>query len=188
MVVQPLCIPLVICPVHRTYVIVVWWNDGLLCGKYKWVSQFQTPCCSHSVDRWALSGAGAFIFHPWHCTFIINSPDNSMCVAHWQVSNGMGSEQTLLQDSSLPSLTPAHTLLEWLFQKQHGSSLTASAPVWDVSAPACTNGVWPSLRPVSVVQKNKPSTMLSSNVQDIYTSLWTALPGVSKQWHNQMVS
>ena len=132
MVVQPLCIPLVICPVHRTYVIVVWWNDGLLCGKYKWVSQFQTPCCSHSVDRWALSGAGAFIFHPWHCTFIINSPDNSMCVAHWQVSNGMGSEQTLLQDSSLPSLTPAHTLLEWLFQKQHGSSLTLWEPGYDI--------------------------------------------------------
>ena len=39
-------------------------------------------------------------------------------------------------------------------------------PVSDVSAPACTNGVWPPLRPVSVAQ-NKPSTMLSSNVQSI---------------------
>jgi len=28
-------------------------------------------------------------------------------------------------------------------------------------------GVWPPLRPVSVAQKNKPSTMLSSNVQSI---------------------
>jgi len=36
-----------------------------------------------------------------------------------------------------------------------------------VSAPVCTNGVWPPLRPVSVAQKNKPSTMLSSNVQSI---------------------
>jgi len=35
------------------------------------------------------------------------------------------------------------------------------------SAPACTNGVGPPLQPVSVVQKNKPSTMLSSNVQSI---------------------
>ena len=34
-------------------------------------------------------------------------------------------------------------------------------------APVCTNGIWPPLRPVSVVQKNKPSTMLSSNVQSI---------------------
>ena len=45
--------------------------------------------------------------------------------------------------------------------------LNASAPVSDVSAPACTNGVWHSLRPVSVAQKNKPSTMSSSNVQPI---------------------
>jgi len=45
--------------------------------------------------------------------------------------------------------------------------LTASSPVSDVSAPACTNGVWPPLRPVSVAQKNKPSTMSSSNVQSI---------------------
>ena len=31
----------------------------------------------------------------------------------------------------------------------------------------CTNGVWHPLRPVSVAQKNKPSTMLSFNVQSI---------------------
>jgi len=47
------------------------------------------------------------------------------------------------------------------------SGVTASALVSDVSAPACTNGIWPPLRPVSVVQKNKPSTMSSSNVQSI---------------------
>jgi len=41
---------------------------------------------------------------------------------------------------------------------------TASAPVLDASASACTNGVWPPLRPVSVAQKNKPSIILSSNV------------------------
>ena len=52
-------------------------------------------------------------------------------------------------------------------QGQPGFDLTASAPVSDVSAPARTNGVWPPLRPVSVAQKNKPSTMLSSNVQSI---------------------
>ena len=49
--------------------------------------------------------------------------------------------------------------------KEPGSGLTASAPVSCISAPACTNGVRPPLRPVSVAQKNKPSTMLSSNVQ-----------------------
>ena len=56
---------------------------------------------------------------------------------------------------------------EWPSQEEAGSGLTASVPVSDVSAPACTNGVWPALRPVSVAQKNTPSTMLFSNVQSI---------------------
>ena len=54
---------------------------------------------------------------------------------------------------------------EWLSQEEPGSGLTASAPVSDVSALACTNGVWPPLRPVSVAQKNKPLTMLSTIFQ-----------------------
>ena len=57
--------------------------------------------------------------------------------------------------------------MEWPSQEEPGSGLTASAPVSEASAPACTNGVWPPLRPVSVAQKNKPSTTLSSNVQSI---------------------
>jgi len=65
----------------------------------------------------------------------------------------------------IPDTSP--TLLASLCQEQRVSGLTASAPVSDVSAPACTNGVWPPLRPVSAAQKNKPSTMLSSNVQTI---------------------
>ena len=40
-----------------------------------------------------------------------------------------------------------------------GSGSTASAP-------ACANGAWPPLRPVSMAQ-NKPSTMSSSTVQSI---------------------
>jgi len=39
-------------------------------------------------------------------------------------------------------------------------------PMLDFSAPACTNGVWPPLQPVSVAQ-NKPSTMPSFTVQSI---------------------
>jgi len=53
---------------------------------------------------------------------------------------------------------------EWSSQEQRWSELSASAPVSNVSAPAC---VRPPLRPVSVAHKNKPSTMLSSNVQSI---------------------
>ena len=56
---------------------------------------------------------------------------------------------------------------EWPSQEDPGSGLTASTLVSDVSTLACTNGVWAPLRPVSVAQKNKPSTMLSSNVHYI---------------------
>jgi len=72
--------------------------------------------------------------------------------------------------SSVPCFHPRHqhpTPPEWPSQEESGSGLTASAPVSDVSAPAYTNGVWPIGRPVSVAQKNKLPTMLSSNVQSI---------------------
>jgi len=52
-------------------------------------------------------------------------------------------------------------------QEQPGSNLTASAPVSGLFPSICTNGVWPPVRPVSVVQKNKPLTTLSSNVYSI---------------------
>ena len=71
------------------------------------------------------------------------------------------------QNSALSSPTPAPTHTEWPSQEEPGSGLSASAPVSGVSAPGCANGVWLSLRPVSVTQKNKASTMSSSNVQSI---------------------
>ena len=70
---------------------------------------------------------------------------------------------------------------EWPSQKQPGSGLTASTLVSDVSAPASTNGVWPPLHPVSVAQKNKPPTMLSSDVQSI------ELPVDCKVWQFWML-
>ena len=73
---------------------------------------------------------------------------------------------TPYQNGHSAPLTGIHPL-EWPFQEEPGSGSTASAPVSDVSSPACTNEVCPPLRPVSVAQKNKPSTMLSSNVQSI---------------------
>jgi len=36
---------------------------------------------------------------------------------------------------------------EWPYQET-GSRLTASEPVSDISAPACTNGIWPPMQPV----------------------------------------
>jgi len=36
-------------PLRRTYVVVVRKSDELLCGEYKWVSQFEVPCiCTHA--------------------------------------------------------------------------------------------------------------------------------------------
>jgi len=68
---------MVISPERRTYVVVVRWTDELLCGGYKCVSPFETPCIHlhcwphvllsftslqefvglkipHSVDRWTI--------------------------------------------------------------------------------------------------------------------------------------
>ena len=58
-------------------------------------------------------------------------------------------------------------LLEWPFQKHSGSGLTTSAPLSNVSAPAHHKRCVTLLQPVSVVQKNRLLTMLSSNVQSI---------------------
>ena len=80
-----------------------------------------------------------------------------------RIANGMRSGWSTVWDFAL-SPTPAPTLPAWASQEQRESD---SAPVSDVSAPACTNGVRPPLRPVSVAQKNKPSTKLSSNAQSI---------------------
>jgi len=52
-VVRPLRITLVIHPVRRIYdVVVVRGTDELLCGGYKWVSRFETPCiCTRWMDE-----------------------------------------------------------------------------------------------------------------------------------------
>jgi len=48
-VVCPLCIPLLIRQLRRTYDVVVRKTDDLLCGGNKWVSHFEAPC---SCTRW----------------------------------------------------------------------------------------------------------------------------------------
>ena len=121
-----------------------------------------------------------------------------------RIANGMRSGRTTPQDSAISSPTPAPTPPEWPSQEEPGSGSIASALVSDVSAPACTNGVWPPLRPVSVAQENKPLTMLSYNVHSIYLPMdcmawrfWTirqtndcSTPaprsGAAKQWFQQL--
>ena len=103
------------------------------------------------------------------------------------ITNGKRSGRTTPQDSAFTSPTPAPIPPEWPSQEEPGSGLTASAQVLDVSAPACTNGVWSLLRPVSVAQKNKLSTMLSSNVQSIVLCM-TAWPDCSGRWDSWMAA
>jgi len=81
-----------------------------------------------------------------------------------EITNGMRSGRT--RHRIFNPDTSTHPL-ESTSQEEPVSDLTASAPVLDVYAPAYANGVWPPLRPVSAAQKNKRSTMLSSNVLSI---------------------
>ena len=84
-----------------------------------------------------------------------------------------------------------HTLgREWPSQEEPGSGSTASAPVSDISAPACTNGVWPPLRSVSVAHKNKrrPCHPPMSNPSTPLSPPWTAWPDGSGRWGNRMAA
>ena len=102
------------------------------------------------------------LYHPSGQRLTSLSDNNSnICAAQW-VDHQWNAEwldnptrrRIFIRDTGIPP--------EWPSEEQSGSGLTVSALVSDVSTPACTNGVWP---PVGVVQKSKPSTMLSSNVQ-----------------------
>ena len=98
---------------------------------------------------------------------LISSSDNNIRAAQWadhQWNVEWADNPTRLRTLILDTGTHPP---EWSFQEEPESGLTASAPASDVSAPACTDGIWPPLRPVSVAQKNKLSTVLSSNVQSI---------------------
>ena len=95
---------------------------------------------------------------------LISSSDNNIRAAHWadhQWNAEWADNPTRLR-ICIPN-TVTHPP-EWSSQEGPGSGFTASAPVSGVSAPACTNWIWPPLRPVNVAQKNKPSTTLSYNV------------------------
>ena len=95
---------------------------------------------------------------------LISFSDNNIRAAQWadhQWNAEWADNFTRLHTSNLDTGTHTPRMGE-----EPGSGSTASAPVLDVSAPACTNGIWPPPRPVSVAQ-NKPSTMSSSTVQSI---------------------
>ena len=131
-----------------------------------WVSTFSTQ---RSPVHWApLNGALNRDTHlyPPHNNSPVFLTTTTYVRRGGRIINGTRSGRTTPQDSALQFQTSVHTHPEWPSQEEPGSGSTASAPVSDVSAPACTNGAWPPLRPVSVAQ-NKPSTMSSSTVQSI---------------------
>jgi len=113
-------------------------------------SQIETPICTHRTTT------PHFLWQQWHT-----------CGALGWSPMGTGSVWTTLQDSALSSPTPTPTLLDWHFQEQRGSGLTASAPVSRRFRSWLHKRVWPALRPVSVAQKNRTSAILSSSVQPI---------------------
>jgi len=116
--------------------------------------------CTSSGNARRLKSRHPFVPAPQQ--LISLSDNNNIRAAQWADHQWNAEWATTLQDPAFSC--PAPTLSEWPSQEQPGSGLTASAPVSDLSASACTNRVWPPLRPVCVAQKNKPSTMLSSSV------------------------
>jgi len=155
----------------------------------------------HRVQTHGSSNRDTHLYPPHNITSV-HLTTTTYVQRSGRITNGIRSGRTTPQDSAFSSQTPAPTPSEWPSQKEPRSGLIASAPVSDVSAPACTNGVWPPLRPVSLVQKNKPSTMLSSNVQSIDLptdcTAWrfwttrqsngcsTSASSAAKQWFEQL--
>jgi len=92
-----------------------------------------------------------------------------------------------LQDSALSSSTPAPTLLEWPLQEQRESGLTASAPVSDVTAPACTNGAYGLCAPWAW-RRITNRWSCCPPVSNPSTSPWTARPDGSGRWDNRMAA
>ena len=147
--------------------------QALIATQQRLLLQTNTDICStqHSpVHRVGMHGISNLETHFYHHTTIISSI--------WQQQQrcalaGPSMECGVVgQHYETPYFHPQnrHPPL-WDYPAKNSVGLrtcsTASAQVSDVSAPDCRNGVWPLLRPVSVAQKNKPSTMLSSDVQSI---------------------
>ena len=88
--------------------------------------------------------------------------------------------RTLIPDSGM------HPPPEWPSQEEPGSGLTASSPVSDVSAPACTNGVWPFCGLWGRRRTNRrPCRPSMSNPS---TSPRTTRPDGSGWWDNRMAA
>jgi len=137
----------------------------------------------HRVGMHGISNGDTHLY-PLHNNTSVHLRTTTEVQRSGRITNGIQGGWRALRDYALPCLcraicraipiTIAGPFLENLHQssrnspaKNSVSGLTASAPVLNISVPPYTNGVWPLLRLVSVTQKNRASTMLSSNVQSI---------------------
>ena len=89
-----------------------------------------------TVDARRLKSRHPFV--PAAQQLISFSDNNSIRAAQWADHHGMRSGRTTPQDSAFSFQIPAPTLRQNPSQEEPGSGITASTPVSDVSAHACT--------------------------------------------------
>ena len=121
--------------------------------------------CPSSADARRLKSRHPFV--PVAQQLISSSDNNNVRAVLWadhqwnvQCFDNTTRHRTFIPDTGTHSPGKALPGTAWV-------RLNRLAPVSGVSALACTNGVWPHLGPLSVARNNKPSTVLSSNVQSI---------------------
>ena len=128
--------------------------------------QIETPICTHRTT------SHQFIWQQHHT---------------WGAVGGSPMECRVDgQPHKTPHFHPRHRHPpEWPSQEEPGSGLTASAPVSDVSAPACTNGV-DLLCGLWVWRRRTNHRPYCSPASNPSTSPWTAWPEGSGRWDNRI--
>jgi len=118
---------------------------------------------------------------------ISSSDNNNIRAAHWadQQWNAEWADNPTKLRIFIPD-TGSHSP-EWPSQEEPGYGLTASALVSGVSAPACTNGVWPPLR-LWVWRRRTNRRPCCPPVSNPSTSSWTARLDGSGWWDNRMAA
>jgi len=118
------------------------------------------------------------------------SDNNNIRAAHWADYqwNAEWTDSSTRLRTFIPNTgtnPPGITL-----QEEPGSGLSASAPVSDVSAPACTNGIWPDglVCGLWVWRRRTNCRPCCPPMSNPSTFPWTAWPDGSGRWDNWMAA